>query len=217
MNVTIAEEVLLLAHSEEEGKQLISGTQLDTALGGSILAELAINDRLELSDKKVSVKNAAPLGDPELDAVLARMAEDGKARRPVWWVQKVYSGKLRKRLLERLAAAEVLSEERAKVLGLFPTSRWPEVDGRVEAEIRARVAGVLGGAEPDARTAILIAVLHAANLDRKAFPGADKKRIKEIAEGQWAGDAVAKTIAAINSVILITATTAAVTATTTTT
>jgi hypothetical protein len=61
---------------------------------------------------------------------------------------------------------------------------------------------------------VLIAVMHAAKLDRKAFPGADKARVKEIAEGDWAGDAVAKTIAAINSVILIAATGAAIGAST---
>lgn len=212
--MTIAEEVLLLAHSEEEGKQLIGAAQLDAALGGAILAELALAGRVELSEKKVTVTSGVPLGDDELDAALNRMAEDGKARKPVWWVQKLYSSKLRKRLLERLAARGVLAEEKAKVLGLFPTTRWPEVDGTVEAEVRSRVASALAGAEPEARTAVLVAVLHAATLDRKAFPGADKKRIKEITEGQWAGEAVASTIHAINSVIMIAATTAAISATT---
>ncbi|MFD1547624.1 GOLPH3/VPS74 family protein [Nonomuraea guangzhouensis] len=209
MSVTIAEELLLLAYSEEEGKQLISATQLDPALGGAILAELAVNERVALSGKKVSVVSATPLGDDELDATLARIAAEGKERRPDWWVQRLHSTKLRRRLLTRLAESGVLTEERGKVLGVFPTTRWPEADGRVEAEVRQRVGDVLAGAEPDARTAVLIAVMYAAKLDRKAFPGASRKRVKEIAEGEWAGDAVAKTIAAINSVVVIAASTAA--------
>ncbi|GGO77706.1 GOLPH3/VPS74 family protein [Nonomuraea cavernae] len=213
MKVTIAEELLLLAYSEDEGKQLISATQLDAALGGAILAELAVNERISLSDAKVSVLDPTPLGDEELDAALARIAAENKERKPAWWVQKLYSATLRKRLLTRLAEAGVLAEERGKVLGVFPTTRWPEADGSVEADVRERVAGALGGADPDARTAVLVAVMHASKLDRKAFPGADKERVKEIAEGAWAGDAVATTIAAINSVIMIAATTAAVTAT----
>ncbi|MEV0596909.1 GOLPH3/VPS74 family protein [Nonomuraea cavernae] len=213
MKATIAEELLLLAFSEDEGKQLISALQLDAALGGAVLAELAVNERISLSDTKVAVLDPTPLGDEELDTALARIAAENKERKPAWWVQKLYSAKLRRRLLTRLAEAGVLTEERGKVLGVFPTTRWPEADGSVEAEVRERVAGALGGTDPDARTAVLIAVMHAAKLDRKAFPGADKERVKEIAEGAWAGDAVAKTIAAINSVIMITATTAAVTAT----
>jgi hypothetical protein len=210
MTVTIAEELLLLAYSEEEGKQLISATQLDPALAGAILAELAVAERVELSDKKVTLKNPAPLGDDELDTTLARIAAEAKDRKPVWWVQKLQSGKLRRRLLTRLAESGVLAEERGKILGIFPTTRWPEADPGVEADVRERVASVLGGADPDPRTAVLIAIMHAAKLDRKAFPGASKERIKEIAEGAWAADAVAKTIAAINSAMTIAITSAAV-------
>lgn len=210
MSVTIAEEVLLLAHSEDEGKQLIGSSELDAALGGALLAELALNGRIEFSQKKVALTDPAPLGEEELDTTLARIATDGKERKPEWWVQKLHSGKLRKRLLTHLADTGVLSEQRGKVLGIFPTTRWPEADGSVEAEIRSRVSRVLGGSDPDERTAVLIAVLHAAKLDRKAFPGADKERIKEITEGAWAGEAVAKTIATINAAIMMAATTAAI-------
>lgn len=202
MTVTIAEELLLLAHAEDDGRPLIGGTQLDPALAGAILAELAINERIELSAKKVSVRDATPLGAAELDASLARMAEERRERKPAWWVQKLYSAKLRNRLLTGLADAGVLSERPGRVLGVFPTARWPEVDGSVEAEVRSRVAAALAGQDPDPRTAVLIALMRAAKLDRKAFPGADKKRIKEIAEGAWAADAVAQTIAAINSVVV---------------
>lgn len=216
MTVTIAEELLLLALDEEEGKQLIGGVQLHPALGGAILAELAAAGRVELADDKVTVTDPTPLGDAELDAALARMAEDGKARKPAWWVQRLQSDKLRRRLLTRLAEAGVLAEERGRILGVFPTTRWPEADPQVEADVRERVTAVLAGADPDERTATLIAIMHAAKLDRKAFPGADRERVKEIAEGEWAGQAVAKTIAAITAAIAVTASTAAAVAATTT-
>ncbi|GII04800.1 GOLPH3/VPS74 family protein [Planobispora takensis] len=198
---TIVEEVLLLAYSEDEGKQLVGSLQLDAALGGALLAELAINDRIDLSGKKVTVKDTTPLGDPELDATLARIAED-KERKPDRWVYKLYSNKLRKRLLTGLAERGVLGEEHRKILGIFPSSRYPERDPRIEQAVRERVQNVLNGAEPDERVAVLIAILHAAKIDRKAFPEAGKERIKEIAEGDWVGDAVAKTIASINAAII---------------
>jgi hypothetical protein len=74
----------------------------------------------------------------------------------------------------------------------------------VEQAIRARVESVLAGAEPDERGAMLIAVLHACKLDRKAFPDADKERFKEIAEGEWAGAAVRKAIAAVYTAVTVT-------------
>lgn len=199
MSVTIAEELLLLAHSDDQGKSLINAMQLDPALAGALLAELAVHERLELSDKKVTVKDASPTGDAELDAVLTRVAGQAKSRSPLWWIQKLQSGGTRRRLLTRLVASGVLTEERGKVLGVFPVTRWPEAHHGVEADVRERVSAVLAGATPDARTAVLIALTHAVHLTRKAFPDADKARVKEIAEGAWAADAVAKSIAAATS------------------
>ncbi|MFI6741421.1 GPP34 family phosphoprotein [Nonomuraea sp. NPDC050451] len=217
MTVTIAEELLLLAYNDEKGTQLVAGTQLDPALAGALLAELAVNDRLELSDRKVTVKDPSPLGDAELDATLARIAEEGKERKPAWWVQRLQSAKLRKRLLTRLAESGVLTEQRGKVLGVFPTTRWPEANPDVEAEVRDRVISALAGADPGARTAVLIAIAHAAKLDRKAFPGASRQRVKQIAEGAWTADAVAQTIAAINAAMIAAVTAATAAATTSTT
>lgn len=200
---TIAEEVLLLAYSEAEGRQLIGSSELDAALGGAILAELAINDRIDLAGKQVTVRDATPLGDEELDAALARIAGEPRERKPEWWVQKFHSAKLRKRLLSRLAERGVLREEQHKILGIFPSTRYPERDPSIEQGIRERVQSVLSGTDPDERIAVLVAVLHAAKIDRKAFPDASGDRIREITEGEWAGEAVAKTIASINAVIMV--------------
>ena len=150
---TIAEEVLLLAYSEAEGRQLIGSSELDAALGGAILAELAINDRIDLAGKQVTVRDATPLGDEELDAALARIAGEPRERKPEWWVQKFHSAKLRKRLLSRLAERGVLREEQHKILGIFPSTRYPERDPSIEQGIRERVQSVLSGTDPDERIA----------------------------------------------------------------
>ncbi|MCC5580391.1 GPP34 family phosphoprotein [Microtetraspora sp. AC03309] len=202
MTTTIAEEVLLLAYREDTGKPQIGSVELDAAVAGAVLAELAVNGRIDLDGTKVVAKDATPLGDDELDAALARIAGDTRERKPEWWVGKLDSRKLRGRLLARLAEHGVLSEERTRILGIFPSTRYPEHDPAPELEIRQRVERVLGGEDPDERTAVLIAVLHASKLDRKAFPDAPGKRIKEIAEGEWAGAAVKKTIASIHAAVL---------------
>src|ERR1044072_1906891 len=107
---TIAEEVLLLAYDEEQGRQLIGSSERDAPLGGALLAELTVGGRIDLADKKVTVLDATPVGDEELDAALARIAAESKARKPEWWVQRLHSGKLRRRLLSRLAERGVLDE-----------------------------------------------------------------------------------------------------------
>ncbi|MEZ0073730.1 GPP34 family phosphoprotein [Planotetraspora sp. GP83] len=201
MSITIAEEVLLLAYRDDTGKPQIGSTELDAALAGAIVAELAVNGRIDLDGKKLVVRDASPLGDDELDAALARMAGESRDHKPEWWVGKLNGNKLRKRLLSRLADQGVLTEQETKVLGLFPSRRYPALDASVEQGIRQRVESVLAGAEPDERLAALVAVLNAAKLDRKAFPHARKERIKEIAEGEWAGAAVKKTIASVHAAV----------------
>ncbi|GLW09805.1 hypothetical protein Misp01_49340 [Microtetraspora sp. NBRC 13810] len=202
MDLNIAEELLLLAHTESDGRRLIDVTRLDLALGGALLAELAVRGRVELAGKQVAVLDRSPLGDEELDAALTMIAERGRAQKPEWWVNKLKSAKLRERLLGRLAAQGVLGEEHVKVLGLFPAVRYPERDGGYEREVRQRVQSALDGSDPDARISVLIAIMHACSLDRKAFPGADKKRVKEISQGEWAGQAVAKIISAVNAAVI---------------
>ena len=63
MTITIAEEVLLLAHSEEEGRQLIGSSELMASLAGAMLAELALAGKVALSEQKVTVTDPAPMGD----------------------------------------------------------------------------------------------------------------------------------------------------------
>ncbi|GGO13217.1 hypothetical protein GCM10010116_26630 [Microbispora rosea subsp. aerata] len=210
MTLTIAEEVLLLGYREDTGKPIIGSVELDCALAGALLAELAVRGRVDLDGAKVVPVDRTPMGDEELDTTLTRIAEEPRPRKAEWWVGKLRAGKLRKRLLTRLAARGVLSEQEGKILGIFPTTRYPELDPSPEQGVRERVRNVLAGAEPDEHTAVLIAVLHAAKLDRKAFPDAPKSRIKEIAEGHRTAEAVRKTIASVHAAVATAAAAAAI-------
>lgn len=201
MTLTIAEELLLLGYHDETGRPQAGSVELDAAVAGALLAELAVAGRIDLRDDMVMVTDRSPVGDEELDAVLARVHGEPKPRKAQWWVERLRSGELRKRLLRRLAERGVLSEETTKLFGLIPLRRYPERDPSAEQEIRRRIENVLTGADPDPRTAVLISLLHAARLDRKAFPKTHRRRIKEIAEGEWAGAAVYRAIVAVQAAV----------------
>ncbi|GII63445.1 hypothetical protein Skr01_35300 [Sphaerisporangium krabiense] len=202
MDVTIAEELLLLAYREDTGKPLVPTTALDAGLAGALLADLFVAGRIGLEAKRLVVLDPTPLGDEELDAALARIAGDARERKPDAWVTRLRSADLRDRVLRRLAGRGVLSERTTKVLGLFTTRSYPEADPSVELASRGRLGEVLAGAEPDERSAVLIGLLHACRLLPKIFPDADRARVKEIIEGDWAGPAVAKAIAAVNAAVM---------------
>jgi hypothetical protein len=127
---------------------------------------------------------------------------------------------LKERLGDRLVAQGVLERRDARVLGLFPRTRWPARSVTREAEVRRRLEDVVvRGAAPDERTAALAGILQA--LDRLAptlgLTGAEardaKRRVKELAEGDWAAkvvrDAVQAAIVAATTAGSVAATSAA--------
>jgi hypothetical protein len=110
---------------------------------------------------------------------------------------------LRPVLYQRLAASGVLRAGQGRALGIFPTRTWPTQDPGHEAEMRQLVTQALvqPGA-PDERTAALIALLHALKCEHKVVDPRPyqlsrrqlRARAAEIAQGNWASEAVRKAI-----------------------
>jgi hypothetical protein len=207
--MSLAEEFLLLAYADD-GTPLTDGMHLDNGLGGAVLLDLAMSQRIDVVDKRVAVLNPEPTGEPVVDQALARIGEAEKSRKPGYWVSK-FAKDTRPRVLEKLVADGVLTMEKDRVLGVFPRTRYPSAQGTepaVETDARLRMrAAVLAEGAVQPRTAALCALVAATELDRKVFADLDRKRVKarlkEISQGEWAATAVRATIEEIQSAILI--------------
>lgn len=82
------EEILLLALRDQLGSMEWE-TWYQQAMGGSILAELLLRERIRVDDSKAKIVHALsaePLGDPVIDECLARMDEEQKPRGAQHWV-----------------------------------------------------------------------------------------------------------------------------------
>ena len=220
----LAEDLLLLLTDDRTGRPAASGNELDLALGGALLVELAMRERVEVEEgggifrgDRVMVKDAEPVGDEILDGALARLvAKDGRrASDAVGLLGK----KVRRRLYDRLVARGVLRVHRGKVLGIFPTEQWPAQDAGHEDEVRRRlVVAVQNGLAPDERTATLVSLLHALRRLHKAVEpqqaGMTRRELtaagKRIAEGDWASAAVRRAIDSANAALVAAAGGAAV-------
>jgi hypothetical protein len=207
--MNLAEEFTLLAYADD-GTPETDSTRLDHGLGGAVLLELVLAERLGMRDGKVAVRSPVPTGDPLIDDALARMAADGKERKPGHWVQQFAKG-TRGRVLDALVTRGVLRRERGKVLLVFPRTTYPAAHGVepvAEAEARRRMRNaVAGSGAVEPRTAALCALIAATGLDRKVFADMDRKqvktRLKEISEGAWAAEAVRKTIAEVQAAVMV--------------
>ncbi|GAA2152247.1 hypothetical protein GCM10009844_35410 [Nocardioides koreensis] len=213
----VAEDLLLLLLDDESGA--VSGTSYaDTALGGALLTDLALTGAVSVPEKtsvwrsaKVRAVPGVVPEDPVLREALATVAaKERNAQDLVGRLGKGAGGRLAQRLVER----GILARRDRRLLGLFPTKRWPMVDAGHEQDVRRALrAALVEGAEPDAHTGALVALLSAVGRAHKVVEHEGlasrevRRRAKEIAEGAWAATAVRDAIRAATA-----ATTAAVTA-----
>lgn len=218
---TLADELLLLAYDDEDGRPHSESMRLNTALAAAAIMELVADGVLVLEpepkagrpDRTVLRRtNAADPGD-DLYAEIAKTA-DGKTVKTALSSLGMYSfrgsgGKLKDEILEDLVAEGVLTHERRKALGFIPYSAWPTADSAVEAEVLGRVRAVLvDGAEPDQRTASLITLMAPLDLARKLFPDEDatqlRARAMAIAKADGAGPALRQALDELTVVMMTT-------------
>ena len=204
----LAEDLLLLVTNDATGRLRVSREPVDAGLGGASLAELALRGQVDVSGAqdqgrrgRIIVRDPSPPGDEVLDAALQILVKR-QGRKPSAVIRPL-GKKLRRVLYQRLAARGVLRARRRRVLGIFPARSWPAADPSRKAEVRQRVTRALAGtAAPDERTAALIALLHALKCEHKVVDPRScqlsrrqlRKRAAEIAQGNWASEAVRKAI-----------------------
>jgi hypothetical protein len=215
----IAEDLLLLLLDDRKGTNSSAYTR--TALGGAVLVELALAEAVTVEEKTRAWRSAkvyagaAPAGlDPVLERARATIAERQRSAQDL--VDRLGKG-LDDELAERLAQKGMLERRDGRILGLFPVTRWPVLDSAHEEAVRGSLtAALVEGAEPDARTAALVALLHAIGRAHKTVPHEGlpssevRKRAKRIAEGDWAAKAVKDAIEASTAAIAAVAAGAAV-------
>lgn len=201
----IAEDLLLLLLDDRRGTPASQHT--DLCLGGAVLAELALLGAVTVSERKgmwrsarVRVVPGAVVEDEVLRDGLALVAQKERSAQDL--VRRLGKG-LRERLGERLVARGILQRRDERVLGLFPRTRWPEVDSTHEAQLRRQLTATLcAGAEPDERTGTLVALLSAVDrahrsVDHEGLSSREvRRRAKQVAEGDWAADAVREAVQA---------------------
>lgn len=222
------EEVLLLALKDEKGTP--HATQYGFALGGALLAELLLEERLILEEAprrkplkpgkkpsyRVAIDDPKPLADPILDECLHRVASSKKTRSPEDWVMRFARLKdLKRRIAVGLCRKGILREREDRILLLFRRTAYPTLDGAPERRLVERLTDAVAGdsLDLDARTAVLVALCHGTGL-LKPVLGKDlvkrrKDRIEEITEGDLIGEATKAAVQAAQAAVIAASTAAA--------
>ncbi|MFF5213740.1 GPP34 family phosphoprotein [Micromonospora sp. NPDC000442] len=210
---TLVEDLLLLLFQPRSGT-IAGENTLFYILAGAVLADLALNDRVTMADRrKVKiVEGNAPSDD------LLRSAWDYLSEKPrgVQTVLAAIGPELRQPVLERLIERGDITREARKVLGLFRTTALRDGGNGRRARLLEEVRQVLvDGAEPSARVAALAALLSGSGTLPQFYrdipwTSSVVTRAKELEQGNWgagaAAEAVTRTMTAtvVNSVIVTT-------------
>ncbi|WP_328476032.1 GPP34 family phosphoprotein [Actinoplanes sp. NBC_00393] len=200
----IVEDLMLLLLDDETGIPAGAGT-LHYTLGGAVLAELALLGRIEtdggypaLNNPMVHAAGDGPLPDQLLQEAYDKVAE--KPRLAQTLLIEIGT-RLREPVIDRLLERGLIRREEKRVLGLFRSTRMPTDDARHEEELRSRIRAVLvDGAEPDARTAVLTALLSASGAlpalrPPLAWSSEVAQRAKALENGNWGAAAVNTAVA----------------------
>lgn len=211
----LAEELLLLVTDDISGRLCASAAQVDVALAGANLIELALMNKVDLSGQgdpgkpgRIIIRDPSPAGDEVLDAAL-KIAGAHQGKKPAAVIRPL-GKRLRRTLYERLALAGVVHAGRGRILGAFPTHAWPVYDASQKARSRSLVTqSLVQQTVPQPRTAALVALVHALRCEHKiAGPrecGMSRQQLSaragQIAESTWASapirPAIGEMIAAI--------------------
>lgn len=192
---TLGEDLLLLSIRPDQGN-IATLHQIDYGLMGAELVRLAASGRIDIAHNRIVVQGSAATGDAELDAALASITQARRPLRPRAWVGKPRRG-IRDAYLGRLVSAGAIQ---AGPQGILGRARWQIAAPARVAEARARLdtiansSGTVGTAE-----AAFGGLAHAVGLDRVLYPGFGgrqlRKRLTEVAKGQWTVTAVSGAVA----------------------
>ncbi len=200
------EQLMLLALRDDKGTLESKATMYQYALGGAILAELALHGNIRVSDDKkkmVDLDGRRSIGEPVLDECLDLVATAKRRRRASDWVGRFGRLKrLRHRIAERLCQRGILKDAEDSVLLIFTRKVYPTIDPGPERRLVERLRDAIfsdsESVEPE--TAIVVSLANAIGLlpvhfDKKKLKGR-KHRLERIANGGLAGAATREAVQA---------------------
>lgn len=212
-NLFIHEEIMLLALKDEEGT-IASGAMYNYAVGGAIIAELLLSQRIAVDQSKkkklVSVINPEQLNDPLIDEWLINMSSSKRQKTLQDWVSRIAGTKdLKHRVAAQLCQRNILKMNEESILLLFTRRIYPEINPRPERLIIDRLKNAIftDTDDVDARTIVLLSLAKSANILPFIFGKKEikqrKKRIEQIINGDLAGKATKEAIEAMQAAVMV--------------
>lgn len=166
--IRIAEEFILLMLDERSGYlEMVPGWNFSCVMAGAVLADLALERRIETDLERLYLVDPTPTGDTLLDPTLKDIAESDEKSDAQFWIERStrHADEIVAATLDRLVARNILTHEMGGFFGLSRdvsrSGTYPTSDVETRKESKTRILSVILHDEiPDPRDAILVALMH---------------------------------------------------------
>ena len=163
-----AEEVLLLMLKDDTGYVVpIPEWRMSCALAGSVLMDLALDNKIDTDLETLTLVDSTPTGDELLDPTLAEVAQEQEVHTSQYWVERIAqrADDISEAAFDRLVDYGILDYDAGGFFSLSSkvarSGRYPLVDGRQGEEIRSRIMRTLFDDElPDPRDVAIIGLVN---------------------------------------------------------
>ena len=197
-----AEEIMLLLLDDEDGSfARVPDRLVRYALGGGVLMELALEDRIDTDLDKLLLVDSTPLQDSLLDPMLSEIAAATETHDTRYWLECAaeHAGDIREGALRRLVQKGILAREDERFLWVFRSRRYPAIDGKAELEVKLRIMEVLFSEKiPDPRDVVIICLADACGIFEKLLANRELARatgrIEQVRKLDLIGQEVIKAI-----------------------
>ncbi|MGC8780424.1 MAG: GOLPH3/VPS74 family protein [Anaerolineae bacterium] len=204
----LAEELFLLALDDESG--WIAASVMDTlrfGLTAALLADLALQGKIVVEERRVLLRDPGATGDDLLDWALQRIRDADRPFKLKYWINALSFRKLPRQIAERLAERGVLREEERRYHSVIEETAEPSPRAPARYWIKERLRrAVLTTAGAEQRTLVLLSLLQGCRLLNLAFTKDERKaagkRIGELVQGEDFGAALAQTLEDIERILL---------------
>lgn len=173
MTLRFAEEIMLLLLDDEGERFLrVPDWSLRYALGGGVLMDLAIEDRIDTDLEKLILVDPTPMDDDLLDPVLADIADEEGTHDARFWVERAAgrADEIREAAVNRLIERGILERREERFLWVFRSRRYPVIDGTSEQEVKLRIMELLFSEKiPAPRDVVIICLADACGVFSELF------------------------------------------------
>ena len=174
-----AEELLLLLRGEDGTLSRAPEWLVRYALGGAVLMDLALENRIDTDAHRLFLVDSTPVEDRLLDPVLAEIAGTAQTHDALYWVEHAtrHADEIREAALERLVRNAILEMRDDRYLWIFGTRRYSVVDAEVERELKQRINAVLlSDVIPDPRDIVIVTLADGCGLVGHLLPPGELAR-----------------------------------------